>query len=124
MSNTGIIYKLVCKDINIKECYVGSTINFTRRKCHHKCSCNNEINKSYNLFVYQFIRDNGGFDNWDMIQIEEYKFDTRNGLNARERHWIEQLQATLNKYIPTRGKQEYGKHQYIKKQRKNQRIQN
>ena len=27
-----IIYKIVCKDINIKDCYVGSTTNFTNRK--------------------------------------------------------------------------------------------
>ena len=36
-----------------------------------------------------------------MIQIEEFKFNTRNELNSRERYWIEQLQAKLNKLIPT-----------------------
>ena len=88
MSKTGLIYKLVCNDIDVKECYVGSTINLTRRKCHHKHRCNNTDNNSYNLYVYQFIRDNGGFDNWSMIQIESFNFNTRSELHSRERYWI------------------------------------
>jgi len=35
------IYKIVCKDVNIKDCYVGSTTNFNRRKQEHKYNCNN-----------------------------------------------------------------------------------
>ena len=111
MSKTGIIYKLVSTDINIKECYVGSTTNFIRRKHGHKSRCNNDNNKQhYNLYVYQYIRDNGGWDSFSMIQIEEYKFNTRNELNARERYWIETLRATLNKVIPTRLRPEYNQH--------------
>jgi len=107
MSKTGIIYKLVSNDVEIKECYVGSTINFIRRKHAHKNNCNNENGKNYNIYVYQFIRDNNGWDSFSMVQIEEFKFNTRNELNSRERYWIEQLQATLNKNIPTRTDQEY-----------------
>ena len=102
MSKTGIIYKLVSRDINIKEIYVGSTINFRTRKHTHKCSCNNENRKGYNINVYQFIRANGGWDSFDMLQVEEFKHDTKQELRARERHWIEQLKATLNIQIPTR----------------------
>ena len=36
-----IIYKIVCNDTNITDCYVGHTTDITRRKAHHKCSCNN-----------------------------------------------------------------------------------
>ena len=107
MSKTGIIYKLVSDDVEIKECYVGSTVNFIRRKHEHKSNCNNINSKRYNLYVYKFIRDNGGWNSYSMIQIEEYKFNTRNELNARERHWIETLQAKLNKNIPTRTDKEY-----------------
>ena len=107
MSKTGIIYKLVSDDIEIKECYVGSTINFIRRKHQHKNCCNNETYHNYNQYVYQFIRDNGGWLSFSMIQIEEFKFNTRNELNSRERYWIEQLQAKLNKSIPTRTNKEY-----------------
>ena len=76
MSKIGIIYKLVSTDINIKEIYVGSTINFRTRKCHHKSTCNNKDDTNYNLNVNKYIRDNGGWDTFDMIQIEEIIHDT------------------------------------------------
>ena len=105
-SNT-IIYKLCCKDLSITEVYVGQTTDFRRRKNHHKTACNNEKIKNYNSKVYTFIRDNGGFDNWDMIEIE--RFEAIDGYDAkkRERHWIETLKATLNGNIPSRTKKEY-----------------
>ena len=37
-----VIYKIVCKDLNITELYVVHTTDFTRRKCEHKTCCNNE----------------------------------------------------------------------------------
>ena len=50
------IYKLCCKNPEIKEEYVGSTTNFTRRKTEHKGTCNNENGKKFNIPVYVFIR--------------------------------------------------------------------
>lgn len=102
-----IIYKICCKDINVKEVYVGSTTNFDKRKCSHKNRCNNSNDKSYNLNVYKFIRDNGGWDNFDMVMIEEYKCNDKLELHARERYYLEQLGATLNMCIPSRTKKEY-----------------
>ena len=55
-----VIYKIVCNDLNITDCYVGSTTDFTTRKSHHKSSCNNETDSRYHLKVYKMIRDNGG----------------------------------------------------------------
>lgn len=107
MSKTGYIYKLVCNDVEIKECYVGGTINFRHRKWDHKKVCNKDIYQNHNLCVYQFIRENGGWENWCMVQIEEFKHNTKRELNARERYWIETLQATLNTNIPTRTMKEY-----------------
>lgn len=104
---TGIIYKLVSSDIEVKECYVGSTMNFRTRKCHHKSDCNNENSKNHHFNVYQYIRANGNWDNWNMIQIEEMQFNNRRELHARERYWIETLKATLNKVVPTRTMNEY-----------------
>ena len=54
-----IIYKIVCKDLTIKDCYVGATTEFNKRKCGHKCKCVNENCKEYNYKVYQFIREHG-----------------------------------------------------------------
>jgi len=33
---TGYVYKLVCSDVNIRECYVGSTKNMTRGSVYIK----------------------------------------------------------------------------------------
>jgi hypothetical protein len=113
------IYKLCCKDVNVKEIYVGSTVNFTRRKCAHKGCCNNKNSKE-NLYVYQFIRANGGFINFDMIEIERYKASDKKDLEKRERYWIELLSASLNSIIPTRSSKEWyqeNKEVVIEKQR-------
>jgi len=105
-SNT-IMYKIVCNDLNITDSYVGHTTNFKSRKIEHKYSCNKEDNKSYNCKVYQFIRANGGWDNWSMIMIEEYNGNNKLEILKREREIIEELKSTLNFEIPSRTKKEY-----------------
>jgi hypothetical protein len=117
---TGIIYKLVSSDVEVKECYVGSTMNFRTRKCEHKSNCTNENSKKYNINVYQYIRANGGWDNFDMVQIEEMQFNNRRELHARERYWIETLKATLNKKVPNRTINEWRQDnsEHIKQQNK------
>ena len=95
-----MIYKLVCNDVNISDCYVGSTTNFYRRKQQHKFDCNNENRKIYNQYKYQFIRSNGGFENWSMIIIENYACENKRQLEKRERYFIELLNTTLNSYTP------------------------
>jgi hypothetical protein len=99
-------YKIVSKDENIKEIYIGKTKNFKRRVKQHKNRCNNENDKCYNLKVYQYIRENGGWDNFDMIEIETNEYDNKKSA-IRERELIEELNATLNNDIPSRTKQEY-----------------
>jgi hypothetical protein len=102
-----IIYKLCCKDIHIKELYVGSTCNQLKaRKNKHKSSCDNMNGKEFNYKVYQFIRSNGGFSNWDMVEVERYEAIDKQDLNKRERYYIELLGATLNTIIPYRSKEE------------------
>ncbi len=98
-SNT-IIYKLCCKDSSILDIYVGHTTNFTNRKNQHKTSCCNNNNKKYNQYVYEFIRDNGGWDNWSMIQIEQHNCKDKREAESTEHYWIEQLGAKLNTNKP------------------------
>ena len=107
MSKTGFVYKLAHNDPEIKEIYIGSTNNLRLRKSTHKHSCNTETNNRYNLNVYQFIRSNGGFSNFNIFQIEEVKYNTKYELHARERYHIELLNPSLNKVIPNRTHQEY-----------------
>lgn len=94
-SNT-IIYKIVCNDLNVKECYVGHTTSFSHRKANHKKNCNNINSNRYNCKVYQFIRENGGWENWAMIEIEKVNCADSLEAKKRERYWIELLNAKLN----------------------------
>lgn len=98
-----VIYKIVCNDLAITDCYVGSTTNFTKRKCKHKNSCeNNVITK-----VYQVIIANGNWINWSMVLVEEFPTTSKILLEQRERYWIETLGSTLNCILPTRSHKEW-----------------
>ena len=44
-SNT-VIYKIMCKDPDITDVYVGHTTNFLQRKIAHKYSCMNKTTPS------------------------------------------------------------------------------
>ena len=63
------VYKIICKDPTITEFYIGSTKDLNTRG--HKSKCNNNKHNSYNIPLYQFIRCNGGFDNWKIVVLEE-----------------------------------------------------
>ena len=91
-----IIYKIVCNDLNITDCYVGHTTHFIKRKQKHKHSCNVMTNKKYNLKIYMAIRANGGWVNWSMIEIEKFPCLDANEAKAREHHYYELFHAKLN----------------------------
>ena len=103
-----VIYKLVHKnDQDNENIYIGSTTNFRGRKFKHRNNCNNEKSYEYNFNVYQFIRENGGWDEWEMIGIENYPCESKRELEIRERFHIETLKSKLNRVIPTRTHKEY-----------------
>ena len=96
-------YKIVCKDINISDCYVGHTTNFKTRRQQHRRTCYNENDKiHYDIYLYQFMRENGGFDNFDMILLKTESCENALHARRREREYIEELKATLNKSMPIR----------------------
>ena len=108
--NNSVIYKLKRNDdYDDNNMYLGSTTNFRVRKISHKTCCNNESTKSYNRLVYKYIRDNGGWNEWVMIPVEEYPCNSKKELEIRERYHIDLLKPTLNKNIPTRTLKEYYK---------------
>src|SRR6185437_12820082 len=88
-----VIYKIVPNDMNITDCYIGSTTNFAARKSQHKTVCCTPQNKKYNIQLYKTIREKGGFESWDMVLVENYPCKNKQELFARERHWIQELQA-------------------------------
>ena len=91
-------YKIVCRNTDIKDCYVGHTTDFTKRKHQHKRTCYDEKDQvHYNFYLYQFIRENGGWDNFDMILLDTLNCENNLRARAIEREFIEQIKPTLNK---------------------------
>jgi hypothetical protein len=95
-SNT-IIYKICCKDENIKDLYVGHTTNFIGRKYSHKKRCKKLENSEKN---YETIRNNGGWENWDMIEIASYCCKDRTEARMKEHEHYINLKASLNSSQP------------------------
>ena len=102
-SNT-IIYKIYCKDECITDIYIGHTTNFIQRKSSHKTECNNE--KNY-LKIYKIIRENGGWNNWNMIEIAKYNCKDSTEARIKENEHYNQLKATLNSCPPYVDKNNY-----------------
>jgi len=96
--SNGLIYVIRCKDDNITYEYVGSTTNFKGRKQSHKKICNGDEKsyKDWNLKIYQMIRENGGWDNWDMIMIEEFPCENKRQLEKREEELRIERKTILN----------------------------
>ena len=100
-------YPIVCKDLELTDFYVGHTTDFRRRKNGHKSKCCIPNDKTYNLYVYEFIREHGGWSNWDMLLIESCKCEDALDARKKERLFIESLHASLNSCIPSRTKPEW-----------------
>jgi RNA polymerase-binding transcription factor DksA len=100
------IYKICCKDPSIEDIYVGSTTEIAKRRCVHKNTCNNPNVKGHSRQVYQFIRENGGWDNWDLVRIESFPCDSYEAMLQRERELFDELKPTLNSNRPKISKEE------------------
>ena len=96
-----IIYKIVCNDFNVKDLYVGHTTDLVKRRSRHKSTCNNPNDPMHSVKIYTIIRENGGWDNWSVIVVDNF-IGCKNAEDARtrERYWFEQLNASLNSIRP------------------------
>ena len=91
------MYKLKHKDDDDDEnIYVGHTTNWIQRKANHKTCCNNENSKEYNLKKNKYIRENGGWDEWEMVWIEDYPCNHKREAEAREEYLRCDNNAKLN----------------------------
>jgi hypothetical protein len=114
-----VVYKIMSLDPDIDNIFVGSTTAFRKRKHDHKKNCCNESSKEYKRYVYQFIRNNGGWDNWSMVVVKAYpditskmellnkeiksKFKYKNNDNARaNRRGIKKGMAKMAKEARSR----------------------
>jgi len=120
------IYKIVSKDSSITNFYIGSTTNWTKRKQEHKCRCNTENNKKCNLKIYEIMRENGGFENFNMILVEDFPCKNRREAEKREQYWKDLLKPDMNmincanyEFTKKMNLEEYYKEKYEKELLKN-----
>jgi hypothetical protein len=91
-----VFYKFICNDPSIISTYAGHTVDFTNRKRQHKGDCVNETSKKYNRLIYKTIRDNGGWDNWTMFEIERKIVDSKQDALKHEQYLIDLQLEKLN----------------------------
>jgi len=102
------IYMLRHKDdTELENIYIGSTTNFRLRKCNHKSCCCNPYDKDYNLKKYQYIRANGGWEEWIMVWLEDYPCESKRELYLREDQVMLEYQNRLNDKRASRTLKQY-----------------
>ena len=93
-------------DYNNENVCVGSTTNFLKRRNKYKTDTNNPNSKSYNQKKHKYIRENGGWGDFIMYEIEKFPCTDKREAEARERYWYDTMNATLNSYRPYRSMEE------------------
>lgn len=94
------IYKIVSKDENDNNIYIGSTIDFERRKEQHRKSVDNKNGIQFYTLLYRYIRNNGGWDNFVMEKIIECSVSDKRSGFILETEYIINYKATLNTVFP------------------------
>ena len=93
----GCVYKLHHKSQDLgNDFYIGSTTNINERKRCHLKNCINPKLPQHNFKVYQFIREHGGFDAWELEPMEKYSNITTRELERHEQRVRDELLPNLN----------------------------
>ena len=96
-----VIYKIQhLKDESLL--YVGSTTNFTRRKCEHKSHSYVRTSK-----FYKMMRDYGGWGYFKMVQLKEYPCKNKREAELEEDRIMMEMKANMNGMRPSRSKEQY-----------------
>jgi hypothetical protein len=116
---------IYCEDEGVDEFYIGSSVDLKSRIRTHRFACNNITSKDYNMKVYNYIRNNFGFENFTVKTIQRFPCENEKELHQREQEWIDELKPTLNNQRAIRTKEytrlyQNSKHreQYIKHKEK------
>ena len=105
--NNTVIYKIFCKDENVNDLYIGHTTNFSQRKSCHKSACENSKNFLYDIKLYKTIRENGGWGNWNMQELEVLNLKNSTEARIKEAEYYEKYKANLNSVTPCNSKNIY-----------------
>ena len=108
-----IIYKICCDDLPDFN-YIGSTKSFRNRKSSHK----KDYNKGDTKKIYTTIRENGGWDNWRMVILEDMGAVERTQARIKEQEYRVNLNANMNSINCFRSEEDLKKQQkkYYNKQ--------
>lgn len=114
-----IIYKIIC-NTNDKLIYIGSTLNFRRRKWEHKSNSTNKNSNCRNYKLYKTIIENDGWNNWNMTPIEIFEADCNIKAKIRENELMEFYKSNLNSCKAILSEEERANYfkKYYDKQRK------
>ena len=101
-----VIYKI--QHINNDELlYVGHTTNFTKRKNEHKSRVICETSNAYNHKVYQMIRENGGWLDFNMVVVKDFPCENNRQAEAEEDRIMREMKSTLNTIRASHSRKEY-----------------
>jgi len=76
--------------------YIGSTLNLSRRKSHHKKNVKNKVGKLYWCKLYVYIRNHGGWDNFTFTKLYELDINMLSEGTCFEQSIIDELKPPLN----------------------------
>src|SRR5579872_2615144 len=110
------IYKIVSKNPDIKNIYVGhTTYILSTRFAKHKATSK----LVPNLKLYKFINENGGWGNFEIILLEEFKTcQNIEQAKQKEEYYRKLLNADLNTYTCIgidKNKQNQNKRKWVEK---------
>jgi hypothetical protein len=91
-----VMYKIYPKNSNLNYCYIGHTNNFNFRKRHHRLPCIDINHSKSHIKLYQVIRENGGWDEWEMVELEKFNGKTKLEARMREQELMKIHNANLN----------------------------
>ena len=102
------LFKMVCKSKTMKDHYIGFTtwhLEFQLR--HMRSDYTNENSPSYNSKLNNCIRDNGGWENWQMQLMSEGDWQNRKHAQQQQQALVKASPgATLNQEYYAKTKEE------------------
>lgn len=87
------VYLLTCKNPKISDAYISQTTNLTQRKYKHK---RETLDLSIQTKLYDSIRKNGGWTNWNCEILEECACNNEIQAKERAHFYILQIKPNLN----------------------------
>ena len=108
MDKVSCIYRISHKlDYDNENVYIGSTTDLHKRKQKHKHSCISETSISYNFKLYQYIRANGGWDNFQFTILRVCNDADKMERLKLEQSFIDVYEPTLNTNSASQTKDEW-----------------